>query len=804
MKVRRAESAKRYLPRLSIDSTPYSYLQTSISASPSSSISSAHASIATSTDTPLSTGVFYVLCLYDFQATDADQLSFRKNEILEIVRQEESGWWAALREDEQTVGWIPSAYVEPVSEDIVDKMRSSKNDPRVRIHDSPADRMMFSPGVVSALGSPFALSPYAIMSPGEGMRGFDWLPMGNHGKVNTRSPAGRDIPKDVTWSALSPSSAIGVDEIEEEQVLDMPPPSLKPYPPSPSTPMPQPPTQPPTQPQINEHCRNGLRSVPVRSNSTPLPQTSSPSSSPSRSRSDSANVLVNRHLRRRPVLIDNNSSLSRLSTLFESSNVEEIDFLARSPVVAESIDAYSRARNQSPRKDALKHIDNSQSSPVNNAPDSPIPSYLRPDFTDKDIKLDSDGVVVAGTLPALVERLTLNPLNSPRQIQYCRAFLMTYKTFATADELFEQLLKRYNLQPPSGLTTSEADDWKERKLLPSQKRVLGVFMSWLEHHGLVQDDPPIARRLQEFLAGVTSPIANKLTAKQVMHSLERQTFAVATIHTPLSSPPKRKRSKSGRMELLKTDPALLAEHLCLYEAKLYANVRPQQCLNYVKKQESSSDLHAFCSTHDKLATWVKSSILYTESVGKRADTVDHWIKVAEKCRATNNFSSLSAITTGLSSAVISRLHLTWAHVGRASHLDTFIKLNEPQGNFSAYRTLQQEVDGPCVPFLTMHLTEITHINDQFLDDTIITSEAAITTVNFLKRRKWCEVITTMLRHQGKHYTFTEDPMTTNFLESNLAAAAEIDPSTFWDKSQEVQQAEMATADIRRGLEAAGF
>jgi hypothetical protein len=33
--------------------------------------------------------------------------------------------------------------------------------------------------------------------------------------------------------------------------------------------------------------------------------------------------------------------------------------------------------------------------------------------------------------------------------------------------------------------------------------------------------------------------------------------------------------------------------------------------------------------HEKLGAWVKMSILNTDVLGKRADVVDYWIKVAE-------------------------------------------------------------------------------------------------------------------------------------------------------------------------------
>ena len=154
--------------------------------------------------------------------------------------------------------------------------------------------------------------------------------------------------------------------------------------------------------------------------------------------------------------------------------------------------------------------------------------------------------------------------------------------------------------------------------------------------------------------------------------------------------------------------------------------------------------------------------------------------------------------------MVTRLHLTWAHVGRTSQLSQLVRLNDPSGSFSNCRAAQQAVDGPCVPFVTMHLTEICHISDQFTDKTLIKDGSNTTMVNFIKRRKWCNAVTTMLRHQGKFYPFAEDATTMSFVEANLLQYGEMDQAKFWSKSQEVQQAEVSNADIRKGLEAAGF
>lgn len=77
----------------------------------------------------------------------------------------------------------------------------------------------------------------------------------------------------------------------------------------------------------------------------------------------------------------------------------------------------------------------------------------------------------------------------------------------------------------------------------------------------------------------------------------------------------------------------MAEQLCLLEYNLYTMIQPQECLNWARTQSGSSvtNMINFCATHEKLAAWVKISILNNEVLGKRVDIVDFWIKVAEVC-----------------------------------------------------------------------------------------------------------------------------------------------------------------------------
>ena len=57
---------------------------------------------------------FFCRALYDYQTNDSSSLSFRKNDIIEVLTRLESGWWDGLLNDER--GWFPSNYVEVISD----------------------------------------------------------------------------------------------------------------------------------------------------------------------------------------------------------------------------------------------------------------------------------------------------------------------------------------------------------------------------------------------------------------------------------------------------------------------------------------------------------------------------------------------------------------------------------------------------------------------------------------------------------------------------------------------------------------
>ncbi|KAJ3508316.1 hypothetical protein NLJ89_g5823 [Agrocybe chaxingu] len=106
---------------------------------------------------------FSVLCHYEYVADESGLMSFKKGEILDIIKRDDTGWWAALRQEGPVVGWIPQAYVTPLSEEMAEKLRSIGEEFRVAEYEAeqlyntaPVDRGLpvFEPDFDSVLPEP--------------------------------------------------------------------------------------------------------------------------------------------------------------------------------------------------------------------------------------------------------------------------------------------------------------------------------------------------------------------------------------------------------------------------------------------------------------------------------------------------------------------------------------------------------------------------------------------------------------------------------------------------------------------------
>lgn len=124
-----------------------------------------------------------------------------------------------------------------------------------------------------------------------------------------------------------------------------------------------------------------------------------------KSRSESVSSYEHRQLRRRPLIIDDRPSLNRLTTLFESQSLEEVEILVNSPTTPEGLELL--------KPSSLGIAQRLNQVPGDITHTSPRSLHSKKSLTESHYALHElntrpDGTVTAGTLHALVEKLTVD------------------------------------------------------------------------------------------------------------------------------------------------------------------------------------------------------------------------------------------------------------------------------------------------------------------------------------------------------------------------------------------------------------
>ncbi|KAI1331208.1 ras GEF [Xylariaceae sp. FL0255] len=441
------------------------------------------------------------------------------------------------------------------------------------------------------------------------------------------------------------------------------------------------------------------------------------------------------------------------------------------------------------------------------------PPFLRLDL-EHDLSWDlktSPPAVKGGSLLALVEQLTRHDkLDS----NFNNTFLLTYRSFTTARELFELLVKRFNIQPPEGLHSSLYDTWRDKKQKPIRFRVVNILKSWFDNFWMEEpneESKQIIRDVYSFArdtvkstetpgsAPLMAVLDQRLSGKEISSKRLIQTVA-SNIPAPIM--PKNMK----KLKFLDIDVTEFARQLTIIESKLYAKIKPTECLNktWQKKvsegePEPAPHVKALILHSNQMTNWVAEMILAQMDVKKRVVVIKHFVSVADKCRGLNNFSTLTSIISALGTAPIARLKRTWDQVPARTQtiLENMRKLMASTKNFGEYREALHAANPPCIPFFGVYLTDLT-----FIEDGIPSIIKKTNMINFAKRAKTAEVIRDIQQYQNSPYSLQPVPELQDYILSNMAAAGDV--HEMYDKSLVVEPREREDEKIVRVLAESGF
>jgi len=272
------------------------------------------------------------------------------------------------------------------------------------------------------------------------------------------------------------------------------------------------------------------------------------------------------------------------------------------------------------------------------------PDFLRLDY-ENDLSWDlkvQPAQVKGGSLLALVEQLTRHDkLDS----SFNNTFLLTYRSFTTARELFELLVKRFNIQPPEGLSQGEFEQWRDRKQKLIRFRVVNIIKNWFDNFWMedasLEETKQLIRDVYTFakdtVKSTETPGSAPLMAVLDQRLSGKDATARRLVQTPNLNPPQPIMPKNmKKLKFLDIDVTEFARQLTIIESRLYGKIKPTECLNktWQKKvgegePEPAPNVKALILHSNQMTNWVAEMILAQTDVKKRLVVIKHFVAVAD-------------------------------------------------------------------------------------------------------------------------------------------------------------------------------
>lgn len=197
--------------------------------------------------------------------------------------------------------------------------------------------------------------------------------------------------------------------------------------------------------------------------------------------------------------------------------------------------------------------------------------------------------VKSGSLYGLVRMLTYYKYPDP---EYTHAFLLSYRSFTTAEELLSLIIERYNVSPPDDLShPKQLEYYYVKKIVPIRMRVSNFIRTWLEDHfeDFTENDSALLRQLNEFMdsqMNVTDDNLAQLLRKTISKKQEGKDKVVVKMTGNPPATLMTDRWSDSETRLVDINPIEIARQLSLIDYKIFSSIQPKEFLNQAWSKEA--------------------------------------------------------------------------------------------------------------------------------------------------------------------------------------------------------------------------
>uniref|UniRef100_A0A8C8K2G9 CRK SH3-binding GNRP n=1 Tax=Oncorhynchus tshawytscha TaxID=74940 RepID=A0A8C8K2G9_ONCTS len=344
-------------------------------------------------------------------------------------------------------------------------------------------------------------------------------------------------------------------------------------------------------------------------------------------------------------------------------------------------------------------------------------------------------------------------------VLYCEAFLTTYRTFITPEDLIKKLFSH------------SPDTFKKRV----SKNTFFVLVRVVDELCLVEMTEDILKQLMDLVFRL---VCNgelslaRVLRKNILDKVEqRKLLRYTNSLKPLAA--RGVAARPGTLHDFRSHE--IADQLTLLDAELFYKIEIPEVLLWAKEQneEKSPNLTQFTEHFNNMSYWVRSIIILQEKAQDREKLLLKFIKIMKHLRKLNNFNSYLAILSALDSAPIRRLE--WQKT-TSEGLEEYCTLIDSSSSFRAYRAALADVEPPCIPYLGLILQDLTFVHLGNPD--LINGK-----VNFSKRWQQFNILDSMRRFQQVHYDLKHNDDIVSFFNDFSDHLAE---EALWELSLKIK------------------
>ncbi|XP_065510642.1 rap guanine nucleotide exchange factor 3 isoform X1 [Caloenas nicobarica] len=162
----------------------------------------------------------------------------------------------------------------------------------------------------------------------------------------------------------------------------------------------------------------------------------------------------------------------------------------------------------------------------------------------------------------------------------------------------------------------------------------------------------------------------------------------------------------------------LASHLTDYDWNLFKSIHQVEMIHYIVGPQkfhevTTANLERVMRRFNELQYWVATELCLCPEVGRRAQLLRKFIKLAAHLKEQKNLNSFFAVMFGVSNTAVSRLARTWErlpHKIRKLH-SALERMLDPSWNHRVYRLAVAKLSPPIIPFMPLLLKDMTFIHE---------------------------------------------------------------------------------------------